>query len=686
MGYQCGVVEGVRDSVGRMPRESWLHAFIVAANRDEVQNEDQKNKLPEDGETHTAIRVFYKFRQWNKKAQTPESSIETIFPLSFKKRKKHSKKKKQLKISKTSKTSRYLNQQQVLTQTSILPCSVCKEEIDIDKFFHHKKQHEALATLGFQWMDKKKPKTVIIALKRQFVISKLFSSFMFTEKLLQTINNATELLYNKKVPGYFKLLGDIEKSSVYSQKISHPLIKGVAICQDRNSLWRSDMNDKFTIVNTFGNKPNMCFFGLFDGHHGIYAADLASKELPILILHQLSKFNASYQMSPEQQKFIHSFCTVFREEYVTIEEHFSSIYRMRRTEKRDYEKIHKAFAKAFWRMDRLLRLGRNEVSHVRWSGCSALTCLLEGSSKNPHASKSRRRSKSIDANSVFPPLMPKTISGVLHIANIGNVQALLCRNGKGFCLTKEHTTRNINERKRVLDGGAVISPNELSGLLEGQIKTTRGFGFHGNPQLKKFFIPAPQTISVPIDDLCQFLLLATNGLWEVLDKKEVTSLIITLFQMYTEVYHLVTQRKSSPSKELPLIPNSDTDITKSDSNIHILFQNIEESKKHVSITNTNKISGSKYAEYHSSGPKNVETRPSKMTNHTLFRKAEETDRSNTVYSLQISRNKSQAKDFYEGAAEYVSRELVNAALRAGSRDNITVMLIFLSGSEYPVLP
>lgn len=40
------------------------------------------------------------------------------------------------------------------------------------------------------------------------------------------------------------------------------------------------------------------------------------------------------------------------------------------------------------------------------------------------------------------------------------------------------------------------------------------------------------------------------------------------------------------------------------------------------------------------------------------------------------------KSFYESAAEYISHELVNAALAAGSRDNITVMVILLSGSEY----
>ncbi|XP_048210731.1 protein phosphatase 2C-like domain-containing protein 1 [Perognathus longimembris pacificus] len=667
-----------------------LPTIITNTPVDEVPEEEQE--FEEDGNGAISVcRVFCKFREWGKKSPS-ESSEEAILPLltkikelsEKKKKRKKKRRRKRPQIPKDSKTSK---EELVLPQLLLLPCSVCKEEIDIDEIFLHKKQHEALATLGFQWMDKTKPQPVIVALKRQFIISKLFSSFMLTEQLLQSINNATELLFNKKVSGHFKMCDDVGKSSVYSQKNSHLLIKGVATCEDRNSSWRSDMNDKFTIVNDFGNKPNVCFFGLFDGHHGVYSADLASKELPILILHQLSKIDASYQMSLEQQKFIHSFHTVFREEYITLEERFSSSHSMRRTEKHAYENIHKAFAKAFWRMDRLLRLGRNEVSHVRWSGCSALICLLEGTIKNSPASKSRKRSKSPEASSILPPVTPNIISGVLHVANIGNVQAVLCRNGKGFCVTKEHTTQNINERTRVLESGAIISPDEPYGLLEGQVKTTRGFGFHGNLHLKKFLIPAPQTISVPIDDLCQFLVLATNGLWEALDKKEVTSLIITLFQRYTEAYHFFTQIKSSPSKQCQLRPISDTNMTKSESTIHVLFQNKQESKEHVSVTNTNrnKNSGSKFAEYHSSSPKNEGTLPSEMTNHELFRE-EETDRPNIVDSVQVSRNESHAKDFYEGAAEYVSRELVKAALQAGSRDNITVTLIFLNGSEHPLLP
>lgn len=266
---------------------------------------------------------------------------------------------------------------------------------------------------------------------------------------------------------------------------------------------------------------------------------------------------------------------------------------------------------------------------------------------------------------------------------LGNVQAVLCRNGQGFCLTKEHTMRNIDEKRRVLQNGAIISSNEPYGLLEGQIKTTRGLGFHGNPKLKKFIIPAPQTISVLIDDLCQFLILATNGLWEVLDNKQVIALAITMFQVFKETHHSIIQNKSSPSKVPPFFPINEPSISKSDSNIHVLFQ--RKSEECVSSKNSEEhMSDSKYPQYFTCDPRNAQILP-EMTNRDPCNE-EETDRHvDSVPKDSSEKEKISTNSFYEDAAEYISHELVNAALMAGSRDNITVMVILLSGSEYQFL-
>lgn len=258
---------------------------------------------------------------------------------------------------------------------------------------------------------------------------------------------------------------------------------------------------------------------------------------------------------------------------------------------------------------------------------------------------------------------------------LGNVEALLCRNGKGFCLTKEHTTRNIHERRRVLQKGAVITSNEPYGLIEGQARVTRGLGFHGNPKLKKVIIPAPQTISVPIDDLCQFLILATNGLWEVLDKKEVTALAITVFQEYKETYHSHIQKRAQTKGSL-LSPHNEAGISKSSSNK--LHQSKSAPKSTVSIISPRvTLSDSTLPQGFISNSKNTKTLLPKMTGFES-----EPDQHSAPEASSGKEQETSPQNFYKRGAEYISHELVNAALAAGSRDNITVMVILFSGMEY----
>lgn len=64
--------------------------------------------------------------------------------------------------------------------------------------------------------------------------------------------------------------------------------------------------------------------------------------------------------------------------------------------------------------------------------------------------------------------------------------------------------------------------------------------------LKRSVIPVPHTVSVPIDDTCQFLILASNGLWEVLEFSEVLTLTLRTFTHYLRMYE--QQNRMSPYK------------------------------------------------------------------------------------------------------------------------------------------
>lgn len=117
--------------------------------------------------------------------------------------------------------------------------------------------------------------------------------------------------------------------------------------------------------------------------------------------------------------------------------------------------------------------------------------------------------------------------------------------------------------------------------MEGYLRTTRGLGHHGDPVLKRSIIPVPHTISVPIDDTCQFLILASSGLWEVLDYNEVLALTLTTFTQYLRTHECVQQNGTSPYKCQYLTPLSEDNLNDSkaikdlQAGIEILYSNTD---------------------------------------------------------------------------------------------------------------
>lgn len=62
--------------------------------------------------------------------------------------------------------------------------------------------------------------------------------------------------------------------------------------------------------------------------------------------------------------------------------------------------------------------------------------------------------------------------------------------------------------------------------INGVSLTTRGLGNHGDPSLKSAVTWEPYCQTVPIDQYCQMLILATAGVWQVLSYQEAAELLL----------------------------------------------------------------------------------------------------------------------------------------------------------------
>ncbi|NWH46667.1 PP2D1 protein, partial [Fregata magnificens] len=553
-------------------------------------------------------------------------------------------------------------------------CSACQQTICPYHLLYHKKTHKALTLLGFDSLQSKPDNKTLLA-QRQKLISKLTKIPKYSETHRQKIDYSFEFLMDNHTPTSYCDLASINNPSTF-KKVSNSLIKALSICQDKNSTWQGDMEDRFIVLDNYGNRSDTCFLGLVDGSHGVTAAETVAAELPLLFLDQLAQMDSSYKKSKDEQQILDSFATVIEADYREKEKIFSDKPGNDETNKTNtYEWIHKAYAKSFWRMDRLLRLGRNEVSKVRWSGCSAVTCLVERIPKETDGTEEEERKHS--ENNTHSPLTrtAKGVAGLLHIANLGNAHAVLCKNGKSHCLSKEHSTSNVSERKRILQNGGNISTNEPDGLVEGYLRTTRGLGHHGDPILKRSVIPVPHTISVPIDDTCQFLILASNGLWEVLDYNEVLALTLTTFTHYLRMYECVQQNTTAPYKCQYLMPLTEDNLNHSKAindlqdGIKILYSN-----KDIFLTDSKGNLKQNYT-----GQELLKTAsPVGSKPPPQFEGDTKTHPSNCK-SQTAGRGRVTSETLYDNAASYISEQLVKTALAAGSRDNITILIVLLNG-------
>ena len=88
-------------------------------------------------------------------------------------------------------------------------------------------------------------------------------------------------------------------------------------------------------------------------------------------------------------------------------------------------------------------------------------------------------------------------------------------------------------------GGSITEGmNDLR--VNGILRSTRGLGNHGDPPLKKCVISEPYITAVPIDQYAQFVIIASNGLWEVFSENEAVSLL-------TQVCDIVSRNSVSLS-------------------------------------------------------------------------------------------------------------------------------------------
>ncbi|KAJ3427009.1 hypothetical protein M0813_05142 [Anaeramoeba flamelloides] len=109
-------------------------------------------------------------------------------------------------------------------------------------------------------------------------------------------------------------------------------------------------------------------------------------------------------------------------------------------------------------------------------------------------------------------------SKFLYTSNIGDARAVICRDGVAKRLSEDHKASVKSEQERIQKAGGFVFNNRVVGM----IAITRSFGDHS---MKEMIINTPYNSKIELKESDSFLILACDGLWDVVDDQKAVDLV-----------------------------------------------------------------------------------------------------------------------------------------------------------------
>nr|AIA78392.1 protein phosphatase 2C [Oryza sativa Japonica Group] len=115
------------------------------------------------------------------------------------------------------------------------------------------------------------------------------------------------------------------------------------------------------------------------------------------------------------------------------------------------------------------------------------------------------------------------VGGHLYVASVGDSRAVVSKAGKAMALSEDHKPNRSDERKRIENArGVVIWAGTWR--VGGVLAMSRAFG---NRLLKPFVVAEPEIQEELVNEDLECLVLASDGLWDVVENEEAVSLAKT---------------------------------------------------------------------------------------------------------------------------------------------------------------
>ncbi|GAB2263213.1 hypothetical protein Droror1_Dr00004210 [Drosera rotundifolia] len=130
--------------------------------------------------------------------------------------------------------------------------------------------------------------------------------------------------------------------------------------------------------------------------------------------------------------------------------------------------------------------------------------------------------------------------GNLVVSNAGDCRAVLSRGGRAEALTSDHRPSREDEKQRIESMGGYVDCYNGVWRIQGTLAVSRGIG---DGHLKKWVIAEPETRVHRIESDCEFLILASDGLWDKVTNQEAVDVARPLCIGTSKLEPLVTCKK-----------------------------------------------------------------------------------------------------------------------------------------------
>ncbi|KAF4365736.1 hypothetical protein G4B88_009459 [Cannabis sativa] len=107
--------------------------------------------------------------------------------------------------------------------------------------------------------------------------------------------------------------------------------------------------------------------------------------------------------------------------------------------------------------------------------------------------------------------------GNLVVSNAGDCRAVMSRGGAAEALTSDHRPSREDEKERIENTGGYVDLCRGVWRIQGSLAVSRGIG---DRHLKQWVIAEPETRVLQIKPEHEFLILASDGLWDKVSNQE----------------------------------------------------------------------------------------------------------------------------------------------------------------------